>query len=76
MKRFVFLFVILTLLCIFVGCSTNGDSEDAVPFDGVYLSGKILFNGMPLPSIALLRENGEAELVKSFGYEDFKGRLS
>lgn len=34
------------------------------------------FNGMPLPSIALLRENGEAELVKSFGYEDFKGRLS
>ena len=49
MKRFVFLFVVLTLLCIFVGCSANGDSEDTVPFDGVYLSGKILFNGMPLP---------------------------
>ena len=34
------------------------------------------FNGMPLPSIALLRENGDCELVKTFGYEDFKGRLS
>lgn len=34
------------------------------------------FNGMPLPAIALLREDGESELVKTFGYEDFKGRLS
>lgn len=34
------------------------------------------FNGMPLPSIYLLRESGECELVKRFGYEDFKGRLS
>ncbi len=34
------------------------------------------FNGMPLPAIALLRENGDCELVKTFGYEDFKGRLS
>ena len=34
------------------------------------------FNGMPLPAIALLRENGEAELLKTFGYADFKGRLS
>ncbi|MBQ1436152.1 MAG: carboxynorspermidine decarboxylase [Clostridia bacterium] len=34
------------------------------------------FNGMCLPSIAVLRENGETELVKSFGYEDFKMRLS
>ena len=54
MKRFVFLFVVLTLLCIFVGCSANGDSEDTVPFDGVYLSGKILFNGMPLPDTDVL----------------------
>lgn len=33
------------------------------------------FNGMPLPDIALRREDGRVELVKSFGYEDFKGRL-
>ncbi|MGN1107920.1 MAG: carboxynorspermidine decarboxylase [Oscillospiraceae bacterium] len=34
------------------------------------------FNGMPLPSIYILKENGEIHLVKKFGYEDFKGRLS
>lgn len=34
------------------------------------------FNGIPLPSIYILRENGHAELVKKFGYEDFCGRLS
>ena len=34
------------------------------------------FNGMPLPAIALERENGDCELVKTFGYSDFKERLS
>lgn len=34
------------------------------------------FNGMPLPSIALWREDGSIEMVKTFGYGDFKGRLS
>lgn len=34
------------------------------------------FNGMPLPSVYLLKENGECELIKKFGYADFKGRLS
>lgn len=34
------------------------------------------FNGIPLPSILLLRESGELETVREFGYEDFKGRLS
>ncbi|MCR4746033.1 MAG: carboxynorspermidine decarboxylase [Lachnospiraceae bacterium] len=34
------------------------------------------FNGMPLPDIALMRENGECELVKRFDYSDFKERLS
>ncbi len=33
------------------------------------------FNGMPLPGIALLRKNGVCDMIKSFGYEDFKGRL-
>ncbi|MBO4636808.1 MAG: carboxynorspermidine decarboxylase [Clostridiales bacterium] len=34
------------------------------------------FNGMPLPDIVLLKEDGEYALVKRFGYEDFKERLS
>lgn len=33
------------------------------------------FNGMPLPSIARLSADGKAEIIKSFGYEDFKSRL-
>lgn len=33
------------------------------------------FNGMPLPSIQLLKQNGEIELLKEFSYEDFKSRL-
>ncbi len=33
------------------------------------------FNGMPLPSIAILRESGESEIIKEFGYNDFKDRL-
>ncbi len=34
------------------------------------------FNGMNLPDILLWREDGEIELVRRFGYEDFKMRLS
>jgi len=34
------------------------------------------FNGMPLPAIMLLKADGEVQLIKKFGYEDFKGRLS
>ncbi len=34
------------------------------------------FNGMPLPSIYLRGKDGAIRLVKQFGYEDFKGRLS
>ena len=33
------------------------------------------FNGMPLPAIALQKEDGEIELLKTFGYHDFKNRL-
>ena len=33
------------------------------------------FNGMPLPAIALRRPDGECEVVRQFGYQDFKGRL-
>ncbi|MDO4521921.1 MAG: carboxynorspermidine decarboxylase [Eubacteriales bacterium] len=34
------------------------------------------FNGIGLPSIYQRRSDGECELIKSFGYEDFKERLS
>ncbi|WP_237064180.1 MULTISPECIES: carboxynorspermidine decarboxylase [Microbulbifer] len=35
------------------------------------------FNGIPLPAIALWNSSTDAlEIVKEFGYEDFKGRLS
>jgi len=34
------------------------------------------FNGVLLPSIAIEKEDGEIELIKKFGYEDFRDRLS
>lgn len=33
------------------------------------------FNGMPLPSIYLLQEDGRLRLLKQFGYRDFRSRL-
>ncbi|MBD3791051.1 MAG: carboxynorspermidine decarboxylase [Campylobacterales bacterium] len=34
------------------------------------------FNGIRLPSIAIERANGTIDVVREFGYEEFKGRLS
>ncbi|WP_345990544.1 carboxynorspermidine decarboxylase [Sulfurimonas sp. HSL1-2] len=34
------------------------------------------FNGVQLPSLAILRQNGEMEIVKRFGYETYRDRLS
>ena len=34
------------------------------------------FNGMKLPSIAVAKADGSIEVIKTFGYEDFKMRLS
>ena len=34
------------------------------------------FNGMPLPDLVYRDRAGQMRLVKKFGYEDFKGRLS
>lgn len=34
------------------------------------------FNGMRLPDLALLEQNGHIRVIKTFGYEDFKDRLS
>ena len=33
------------------------------------------FNGTPLPDLAMLHEDGRYEVVRSFGYEDFRHRL-
>lgn len=33
------------------------------------------FNGMPLPSILLMKTDGSVETLRTFGYEDFKTRL-
>lgn len=34
------------------------------------------FNGIPLPSIYSMDRNGDCRLIKSFGYNDFRERLS
>ena len=34
------------------------------------------FNGIKLPSLAIMRKKGELEIIKEFGYEDYKERLS
>ncbi|MFK5938870.1 MAG: carboxynorspermidine decarboxylase [Sulfurimonas sp.] len=34
------------------------------------------FNGIKLPSLVLKKKDGTTEIVKEFGYEDYKGRLS
>jgi len=34
------------------------------------------FNGIKLPSLVIKRQNGESELIKEFGYEDYRDRLS
>ncbi len=35
-----------------------------------------MFNGVAHPSIAIARTSGEVEVVRTFGYEDYKNRLS
>ncbi|RDU58660.1 carboxynorspermidine decarboxylase [Helicobacter sp. MIT 99-5507] len=32
------------------------------------------FNGIPLPDLAILKENGDFEIVREFGYDDYKYR--
>ena len=34
-----------------------------------------MFNGIPHPAVALLRQNGEIEIWREFGYEDYKNRM-
>jgi carboxynorspermidine decarboxylase len=34
-----------------------------------------MFNGLAHPALAILREGGDLEVVRKFGYEDYKGRM-
>ncbi len=34
------------------------------------------FNGVQHPSIGIIRENGKFELIRQFGYDDYKAKLS
>jgi carboxynorspermidine decarboxylase len=34
------------------------------------------FNGIKLPSLAIYRKDGSLDIIKEFGYEDYKNRLS
>ena len=34
------------------------------------------FNGIPLPDIAVMEEDGDCKVIRSFDYKDFKDRLS
>jgi carboxynorspermidine decarboxylase len=33
------------------------------------------FNGVNLPAIAIARESGALDVIKTFGYEDYKRRI-
>lgn len=47
--------------------------EDMIHYTMVKTS---TFNGVKHPSIGILRSNGTFEVVRTFGYQDFKARLS
>ena len=34
-----------------------------------------MFNGVKHPSIAIRRSDGHIDIIREFGYEDFKGRM-
>ena len=34
-----------------------------------------MFNGIPLPSLSIFQDDGEVELIREFGYQDYKTRL-
>ena len=46
--------------------------EDQIHYTMVKAS---TFNGIGLPAIAILRKDGKVEIVREFGYEDFRSRL-
>ena len=53
-----------------------GDEVCFADAAGYTMVKKNWFNGVQMPSIAVKRLNGEIELVREFGYEDFRDNLS
>lgn len=52
---------------------------DKIIFDDMAIYSMVknnTFNGMCLPAIALQKVDGGTQIIREFGYEDFKGRLS
>ena len=55
------------------------DEGDVLYFEDMALYSMVknnTFNGIPLPDLVVKKADGSCELVKRFGYDDFKGRLS
>ena len=60
----------------FDGALKTGDKivfEDMMHYTVVKTT---MFNGIPHPDLCLLRENGDLEIFRKFGYEDYKNRMS
>jgi carboxynorspermidine decarboxylase len=53
-----------------------GDEVRIADTAGYSMVKKNWFNGVPMPSIAVRRLNGEIELVRSFGFEEYVSSLS
>jgi len=53
-----------------------GDEVRIADTAGYTMVKKNWFNGLPMPSIVVRRLNGNMELVRSFGYDDYTGSLS
>ena len=34
-----------------------------------------MFNGIPHPALAMLKADGELQMLREFGYEDYKNRM-
>lgn len=54
----------------------TGDQVRIADTGGYTMVKKNWFNGLPMPAIAVRRLNGDLEVVRSFGYEDFLSSLS
>lgn len=55
------------------------DEGDVLYFEDMAIYSMVknnTFNGIPLPDLVVMKADGSCELVKRFGYDDFKGRLS
>lgn len=53
-----------------------GDTIHIADAAGYTMVKKNWFNGLKMPAIAVKRLNGACELIKTFGYKDFKNALS